>query len=144
MFRDNIDVIKNTAEDAGSYLLSSTLSRIFLATVCFIALINIAKSMLIRRERKHDTPSRPCKHLVYTQSGQDCSIPSRKQGFRNRGFSCDGCVGRTSYLTVQEAEERASSAAAWKRWLLGLATCGKTALPYISFIYTLLIVIFEL
>lgn len=46
-------------------------------------------------------------------------------------------------MTDAEAENRVADGTLWKRIILLLANCSKNMLPYISFIYTLVVTIFE-
>lgn len=118
-------------------------STIFLIVVFFSFLVNLLKRILLWLEKKQVKPHESCQYLVLGSKGQDCDLPSRRKRFKKNNNSCSGCRGKTFKLTDTEAESRIASSSTWKRTILVLASYSNASLPYISFIYTLVVTILE-
>lgn len=125
------------------HLTEFPISIMFLAFLILVFVLNIIKKNLISSEKKRGDLYQSCKYLVEQRNGQDCSHPSYRKQFRNNENGCSGCQGRVLKMTDIDAEELILNGKKWKRTILLLANCGKSLLPYISFLYTLVVTIFE-
>jgi len=133
-----IDVFRN-------YLKLSPISSTFIFILFIVFCLNFVKAFLIWRERKQGDQSQSCKYLIKKEDEHHyCSIRRRQKKFIENGCSCSGCKGKTFCMTNIEAEERAAAGAVWKKVVIQVANGSKNLLPYISFLYTLVLAIFEL
>lgn len=132
-------ILKNFPE----YFRESPISIIFLSFLCLVFILNITKSILIYLERKRGTPYQSCEYLIKLVREQDCNHPFHRKRFIKRGRSCEKCRGKSYKMTDVEAENRVAKSTFWKRLILLLASYGNNILPYVSFIYTLIIAIYE-
>ncbi len=130
-------------ESLCSYLKSSPASVTFSLFFSAVAILNIIRGILIWYEKKSMASNQRCKYLITNQSSSDCSIPSYWQGFHDREDSCAECPGKTFDITNEEAMERAMKGAWWKCIIILMANWSRNILPYASFLYTLIIAIFE-
>lgn len=126
-----------------SHLQSFPISTIFLVIIILSVIVNTIKRILIWMERKRIKLHDSCQYLVAGSKGPDCDLPSRRKRFKKNNDSCAGCPGKSFKLTDAEAENRIACSSTWKRWILSLASYINAFLPYISFIYTLAVTIFE-
>lgn len=141
-FLAEIETIMKTFSD---YFKLSPISSAFFFTLFVVLVLNAVKGILIWHEKKTGDHSQSCKFLIKKDDdNRGCSIPRRQKDFIKNGDSCKGCKGKTFNMTTSEAEERAASGAAWKRIIIIIANCSKNLLPYISFLYTLVLAIFEM
>ena len=137
--------IKTVIKIFSAYFKLSPISSAFFFTLFVVLVLNAVKGILIWCEKKKGDPSQSCKFLIKKDDEhRGCSIPRRQIAFKKNGYSCKGCKGKTFNMTNSEAEERAAIGAAWKRIIIMLANCSKSLLPYISFLYTLVLAIFEI
>lgn len=133
-----IDVFRN-------YFKLSPISSSFIFILFIVFCLNFVKAILIWRERKQGDQSQSCKFLIKKEDEHHCcSIRHRQKKFIKNGCSCSGCKGKTFCMTNIEAEERAAAGAVWKKVVIQIANGSKNLLPYISFLYTLVLAIFEL
>lgn len=130
-------------EDLFAYFKSSPTSIGFFLFLLVVATLNIFKAVLIFLEKKKGYPDQSCRYLSPGRNGLVCELPSCEQGFKDRKNSCEGCTGKTFSVTNEEVSERIAASDMRKRVIILLANYSKGILPYISFLYTLLIAIFE-
>lgn len=125
------------------YFEASPISTSFFLFLFFVASLNILKSILIHWEKKNGYSDLKCRYLSIERDEQVCKLQSRKQEFKDRKNSCNGCAGRTFSVTNEDVADRLAASATWKRIAILLADCSRSILPYVSFLYTLFIAIFE-
>lgn len=135
--------IQTIYESICNYLKSSPTSIFFSLFFFSVAILNIIRGILIWYEKKSMASNQRCKYLITDQNSSDCSLPSYRQGFHDKGDSCTGCAGKTLNMTNEEAMERAMKGATWKCVIIIIANSSRNILPYVSFLYTLSIAVFE-
>lgn len=135
-----LDIVFNGVSE---HFKESPLSTIFLIFLILVFVLNILKRVLVWLEKKHGILHQSCKYLIVVNNGQDCSHSSHREYFKQNENGCEGCRGKSFKLTDAEAENRVVDGAPWKHIILLLANYSKNMLPYISFIYTLVVTIFE-
>lgn len=126
-----------------NYLKSSPVSIVFSLFFCAAAILNVVRGILIWYEKKSMALNQRCKYLITDESSSDCSVPSYRQGFHDRGDDCAECPGKTFDITNEDAMERAMKGSLWKCIIILMANYSRNILPYASFLYTLIIAIFE-
>lgn len=124
------------------FFQESHISVIFLFLVIVILALNTLKRALIRWEKKNGTLMEKCLFLTNGYNGQDCNHVVQRQRFKKEK-SCEGCPGKIFNMTDEEAESRIASSGNWKKAILLVAKIGNDVLPYISFVYTLIIAFLE-
>ncbi len=134
--------ISTSLKNLHDYFKSSPISTGFFF-LFIVAALNIFKAVLICLEKKKGYPDQACRYLFPGRHGPVCKLPSYEQGFKDRKNSCEGCSGKTFSITNEEVTERTAASAKWKRIIILLASYSKGVLPYVSFLYTLFIAIFE-
>lgn len=117
------------------------ISFIFLGFLILVFILNIIKRILIWIEKKHGSLNGTCQYLIVGSKEQDCNNSDYRKYFKENENSCEGCKGKSFAMTDAEAEQRAIKGSLWKCIIFLLANCGRYVLPYISFIYTLVITI---
>ena len=132
-------VIKNIFE----CFIDSPINAIFLAFIFCIFLLNVIRKVFIWQEKKSKSQNQRCKYLINWRGEQDCDIPSQREQFKAKGNSCADCRRKLFEMTDSEAENRIAMGCIWKYVIIILANYGKTAMPYISILYTLILAMFE-
>lgn len=135
--------LKIIIKTAPKFFKESPISTIFFALVILILIMNIAKIILIILEKKKKTPNQSCKYLTRIENKHDCSHPAHREKFNKNKKDCTGCWGQSFKINDSEAEERIMTSSRCKFIFFFLANRGKNMLPYISFIYTLIITIYR-
>lgn len=125
------------------YFKSSPVSTIFFLFLFAVATLNILKMCLIYWEKKNGDLDQACKYLGSGRDGPECKQSSCEQGFKDRNGSCEGCAGRTLSITNEDVAEYIIANASWKRIVILIANYSRSVLPYVSFLYTLFIAMFE-
>lgn len=130
-------------EDISKHFKEFPISGIFLTFLVLVFLLNVVKRVFIEMEKKYGTIDQSCEYLIIGKKGQDCKLLSYRKRFKENGNSCEGCRGKSFKMTDSEAENRIAKGVIWKHIIVLLANCGKNMLPYISFLYTLIIAIYK-
>ena len=125
------------------HLRESPISTVFLICIIIVLVLNIIKHCFICLEKRRGTPHLSCEYLFISENGQDCDHLSYRKRFKKNGNSCEGCRGKSFQMTNAEAEKRVVTGAIWKHIIILMANYSKSLLPYISFLYTLAMAIFE-
>lgn len=125
------------------YFKSSPVSTGFFLFLLAVITLDILKMCLIYREKKNRDLYQACIYLCSGRDGPECNHSSCKQGFKDRNGSCEGCAGKTLPITNEDVVKHIIAGATWKRIVIAIANCSRSILPYVSFIYTLFIAIFE-
>lgn len=125
------------------YFKESPMSTVFFVFIILVFVLNITKGFLVWLEKKRGTPYQSCKYLIEEDNEQDCSHLSHRKYFKSNENGCEGCRGKSFKMTDAEAEYRVADGNLCKRIIILLANYSKNMLPYISFIYTLVVTIFE-
>ena len=120
-----------------------SVSTVFFVFIMVVIILNICKKIFVWWEKKKGTPHQSCEYLVKVSGGQDCDHLSHRKRFKENGNSCEECKGKTYKMTDIEAENRALRGIKCKRIIILLANHSKNLLPYVSFLYTLAVTIFE-
>ena len=120
-----------------------SVSAIFFVFVMWVFALNICKKIFVWWEKKKGTPHTSCEYLITVKGGQDCNHSLYRKQFKQNGNSCEKCKGKSFVMTDAEAENRVLLGRMWKRIIVFFANQSKNILPYISFLYTLAITIFE-
>ena len=114
-------------------------SWIFLGCIILVLILNIIRRLLIGLEKKRGTPNQSCIYLFTVRGEQDCNHLSYRKHFKQNGNDCEKCRGKTIEMTDSEAERRILSGGLLACWIVRLANGGRSVLPYVSFVYTLII-----
>lgn len=130
-------------ENIFEHFSESPISATFFAFIVFVFFLNIIKRIFIWQERNSRTQNRRCKYLINLGNEQDCDISSQRKQFRKNGNSCAGCRRKALDMTDDEVENRIAMGYVWKYRIVLLANYSKYVLPYISFVYTLALTVFE-
>ena len=125
------------------YFTSSTISIVFFLFLCVAHILNVIRDHLVSSEKKTGYPDRACIRLAKGRKGQVCTSSRYKTDFKKRNNSCEGCKGKNVSITNDEVLEQITASATWKRIIVYLSNWCKSILPYMAFLYTLLIAIFE-
>lgn len=125
------------------YFKESPISTFFLIFLLVELCLNIVKRIFIWQEKKKEVSNQPCECFIIDEKGQDCCHPLYREYFKQNGNSCAECKGKSFELTDVQAEKRIVSGKTWKKVIFISASYGKSLLPYITFIYTLSVAIFE-
>ena len=133
----------NTAKDIFLFIQGSPVSIIFLLFLFLSGLLNLIKWILIGLEKKQASKDARCINLTTESGEQSCGNPNYRKYFKENANGCDGCPGRTSGLTNVDAESRAYAKSIWMKMIILLANYCKVLLPYASFLYTLLLAVFQ-
>lgn len=126
-----------------NYFEHSLISISFFIFLLAVAILNIIREIIVRAEKKNVILDRPCIYLVIGITDQSCGLSSRKENFKRKGNSCDGCTGKNIGISKEDLEDRARNESAWKSIIILLAKYARNVLPYMSFFYTLAITLFE-
>lgn len=126
-----------------NYFESSLISTLFFTFLIVIAFLNAFKMFLVRSEKKNGYQDQPCRHLCSEREGPMCRLPSCVQEFKARKNSCEGCNKKSTSVPDEEVAERVSDSSLWKCFIVRAADYGRAILPYVSFLYTLIIAIYE-
>lgn len=138
-----LDQIEIIWKGIPQHFKDSSVSTMFLAIIVVVFILDICKKIFIWWEKKKGTPHQSCEYLVKISGGQDCDHSSYRKQFKENGNSCEGCKGKLYKMTDIEAENRILRGKTCKRLIILLANHSKNLLPYVSFLYTLAVTIFE-
>lgn len=116
-------------------------TKFFLGCIMVVMILNIIKRCLVWREKKRGTPNQACIFLFTVRDEQDCSHLFYRKQFKENGSDCEQCRGKITQMTDAEAELRILSGNPWACWIVRLANGSKNILPYMSFVYTLVLTI---
>lgn len=130
------DIIANLVD---SLKVSTNISVLFLFLMCIVLILNVIRKELIKKEYYHGNLDEHCKYLTEAENGHTCVFTAYKKRFEENKNNCKGCPGKTFSMTESEAENRIVKESISKRRIIFLAHLGKDLLPYVSFLYTLLI-----
>lgn len=136
-------VLQNFFVEIYEYLKTSSLSVKFFVFVIVIFVLNILKSIFIWYEKRITAPRQKCKYLIEEKYQYGCSLSMYEKRFKEKKDSCEGCKGKNTGISNQEAEERIRDGKKWQYIVIFLANSGKNILPFMSLVYTLCIGIFE-
>lgn len=125
------------------HLKESPISTFFLIYIILVFILNIIKQDFICLEKRRGTPHLSCEYLFTSKNGQDCDHLYYRKRFKRNGNSCEGCRGKSFQMTDAEVEKRVDKGAVWKHIIIFMANYSKSLLPYMSFLYTLAMTIFE-
>lgn len=120
-----------------------SVSTVFFIFIVVVIILNICKKIFVWWEKKKGTPHQSCEYLVKVSGGQDCDHLSHRKRFKENGNSCEECKGKSYKMTDIEAENRVLRGKKCKRIIILMANFSKNLLPYVSFLYTLAVTIFE-
>ena len=120
-----------------NYFKSSAVGCCFFVFLFIVAILDIFKGILIWLEKKNGYPDQACKYLSSGRDSPVCNVSSRKQGFKDRNNSCEGCSGKTLSISNEEVSNYIIASGTWKRVFIVLTNCTRQMIPYVSFIYTL-------
>ncbi|WP_435645215.1 hypothetical protein [Butyricicoccus porcorum] len=125
------------------HLAGHPLSTFFLIFIVITIISNVIKRIFISQEKKYRSPYQTCEYLITGSNGQDCDHLSHRKTFKMNQNSCTGCRGKSLKMTDAEAENRIIKGVAWKCAIVLFANSARNILPYLSFIYTLTVTIFN-
>lgn len=120
-----------------------SVSTMFFIFMVVVFILNMCKKIFVWREKKKGTPHQSCEYLVKISGGQDCDHSLYRKQFKENGNSCMECKGKSYKMTDIEAEDRVLRGKKCNRFIILLANHGKNLLPYVSFLYTMAVTIFE-
>lgn len=144
IFINNIlDQLEIILKGVPQHFKDFSVSTVFFLFIMVVFILNICKRIFVWWERKKGTPHQSCEYLVKVNGKQDCDHLSYRKQFREKGNSCEECKGKSYKMTDMEAENRVVRGKKYKKIIILLANHSKNLLPYISFIYTLAVTIFE-
>ena len=137
---DLYNQFENICSNIPKHLEEFPISTAFLLFMVFALILNIVKKLLISLEKKIGLLDQSCIYLDTSNNKQDCKNPSYRKQFKKKG-SCEKCWGKSYNMTDEEAENRIAKGRIWKRIILLVANECRIMLPYLSFLYTLVIAI---
>nr|WP_300797492.1 hypothetical protein [uncultured Acetatifactor sp.] len=138
-----LDQIEITCRAIYQHFKEFSVSKVFLIIVVVVFSLNICKRVFIWWEKKKGTPFQSCEYLVKVNKRQDCDHSFYRKKFKENGNSCEKCKGKSYKMTDIEAENRVLRGQKYKRIIVLMANHSKNLLPYVSFLYTLAVAIFE-
>lgn len=131
-------MVKTFLNDLLTYLSKDKVALSFLIFMVIVLILNIIKEIITAIYRKKESQNHTCKFLKESIDGLSCTHRSHLKKFKKKNCSCDGCFGRTIEMSKEEAEESAGKINRVVNVLFVAARAGKSLLPYISIIFTLL------
>lgn len=105
MYLGSIDTIISAEQVKTSYSAAFIISIIFLSFTILLALSDIIRIILIRRERRRIGNAMKCKHLGMRDGKQICTNDFFEEFFFNDNNSCSGCKGKAVDVTDHDLEE---------------------------------------
>ena len=133
---------KFLAETILTHFQDSHVSVGFFVFIFLVFILDIIKQIMIWKEKKDRSHDLTCKFLINSDE-QDCSLSKFNNYFKDNLNSCEGCPGKTIEMTNKDAEELMTKGSLIKKILVFLANFSKNILPYLSFLYTLCVVVFK-
>lgn len=121
-----------------TYLQGSKTASLVILYVVAVALLNVAKYVLVKRMAIKEAGDGPCRYLEKKNGEQSCKHKSHSERFIALNGSCEACFGRTTVLQWDELEDRTKAGDRFSYLVVMLADAGRTTLPYVSILYTLL------
>ena len=115
----------------------------FFIFIVFTLFLNLIKNFLIQDKKKKEILQEKCEYLETDNYKQECKLDSQRTRFHKNGDSCKECPGKTVKISDVEIENRVKTEKRWKNIVVLLANITGYMLPYISFLYTLAVTIFE-
>ncbi len=134
--------LKFVIDNIFEHFNESPISATFFVFIFCVFLLNIIRKIFIWQEKKNRSKNQRCKYLINLGNEQDCDIPSQRKQFREKGNSCADCQRKSFGMTDTEAENRIAMGYVWRYRIILLADYSKSVLPYISFLYTLVVTVF--
>jgi ABC-type glycerol-3-phosphate transport system permease component len=105
----------------------------------WVLMLNLIKYFLVSWSKKTEINNMPC---IFLQKNK-CTNTNYKERFHKHNNSCIDCPGKNIGWGKEESERRAYSAGIFNKWGIILANAGKTTLPYVAIVFTLLSRIME-
>lgn len=140
-FVDNLyNQFENICSNIPEHFKEFPISTAFLLFLGCVLILNIARKILISSEKRKGILDQSCIFLDTSNNKQDCKNSTYRKRFKKRG-SCEKCWGKSYNMTDEEAENLIAKGVIWKRIVLLVANESKSMLPYLSFLYTLIVAI---
>lgn len=121
-----------------SYLSKDRIAICILGFMIVVLILNAVKECIVLVYKKQESKNHKCRYLREGNDGLSCTHRSYLKRFSKTNGSCDRCFGRTMEVSKEDIEERASKSYRLVYVMFLLARAGKSLLPYVAIIFTLL------
>lgn len=134
--------IKEIMENLPEHFSAFPISSVFFFGIVFIFILNVLKRIMIGLEKRQMSSYHKCPYLIIDEA-QDCINSFYREKFKIGEIECADCPGKRRSITNINAENQIMAGKFRKRIVILLANFGRDLLPYLSFFYTLSVLILE-